>query len=64
MFLVRTEQAQQAKVHAGKWRDDISLVQTEQVRSISSLLYDQKSCECLVKTQQDVIVPIFKILSV
>ena len=30
----------------------MSLVQIEQARSISSLLYDQKSCECSVKTQQ------------
>ena len=39
---------------AGKRRYDISLIQTEQVRSINSLLYDQKSCKCSVKTRQSV----------
>ena len=32
------------------------------MRSISSLLYDQKSCECSVKTQQGVIIIIILIL--
>ena len=36
---------------------DISLAQTEQARSISSLLCEQKSCECLEKTQQGVSSP-------
>ena len=35
-----------------KRRYDTSLVQIEQARSISSLLYEQKYCECSVKTQQ------------
>ena len=33
-------------------------MQSEQARSISSLLCDQKSCECCVKTQQGVSSPL------
>ena len=46
-FLVSTERAQRAEVR-------YFTSTAEDARSISSLLYDQKSCECSVKTQQGV----------